>query len=444
MNLSGHHFEYAGQSSVPYGLFIGHIDTEMLQSSCGAVTYQTIFMKNSRRRHIGGIDWSGSPLSFEMEILSEQPIPPHTARQIQNWLFHAPTYQPLCVAEKEDDAAERVDGVVRRVHLDCVLYNPTAITFATGLHGWKCTCDCATPMALQESITREFDADDLSEPIHLYVDTDSHDYIYPQITVTLSDALPAGIRSQYAYGDINRDGKVNSSDARLAIQAATGIVTLDEEQTMLGDVTGDGYINSSDSSAILKYAAGILDHFEVEENGPPVYFPASAKYVSRYTYGDVNRDGRVDETDADLIAAFCRGEIPLDAEQQALARVTAYGSESSGGTVSDADVKDIVKYLNGEPKGWAGHSPSCFILPHQYLLGNRTDGTQMVLETAIPGSLLQIDCALGTILDGSGNSRYDQLIGRQFLRLLPGDNELIASEVVTHLTVTWTNERWLT
>lgn len=445
MNLSGHHFEYAGQSSIPYGLLIGHIDTQMLQACCGAVTYHTVFMKNSRRRHLGGMDWSESPLSFEMEILSEEPIPAHTAREIQNWLFHAAAYQPLYVAQREDDSAERVDGVLRRVHLDCVLYNPTAITFATGLHGWKCTCECATPMALQESITREFDAADLTEPVHLYVDTDSHDYVYPQITLTLSDSAPTQIHSPYAYGDINRDGKVDAKDARLALQASVGGVTLDEEQTVLGDVDGSGQVNSADARAILQYIVEVIDHFPAENNGPPTYSPAGSTSVSLYTYGDVNRDGKVDEADADLIAAFIRGEVSLDAEQRALARVAAYGQASyDEDTVYENSAFAILTYLSSGHAAWAGHSPTYPAASRQYLLGNLTDDSRMVLQSAVPGSTLYIDCALGTLLDGSGGSRYDQLIDQQFLRLLPGDNVLTVGDMVSHLTVTWNNERWLT
>ena len=62
--------------------------------------------------------------------------------------------------------------------------------------------------------------------------------------------------TNYIYGDINMDTKINSSDALLALQASTGMKWLKNYEDALADATGDGRVNSSDALAILQYSTG--------------------------------------------------------------------------------------------------------------------------------------------------------------------------------------------
>lgn len=62
-------------------------------------------------------------------------------------------------------------------------------------------------------------------------------------------------------GDIDGDSKINSNDALLVLQAATGKTTLSEKQKTLADVNKDTQINSSDALAILQYATGFITEF---------------------------------------------------------------------------------------------------------------------------------------------------------------------------------------
>lgn len=60
----------------------------------------------------------------------------------------------------------------------------------------------------------------------------------------------------YCKGDINRDGKTNSSDALMALQHSVGKIELKSEQIVLADVYADNKINSSDALEILKISVG--------------------------------------------------------------------------------------------------------------------------------------------------------------------------------------------
>ena len=57
-------------------------------------------------------------------------------------------------------------------------------------------------------------------------------------------------------GDINADGTVNTTDARLALQHAVGKITLTEAEQEAADVNGDGGVDTTDARLILQAAVG--------------------------------------------------------------------------------------------------------------------------------------------------------------------------------------------
>lgn len=57
-------------------------------------------------------------------------------------------------------------------------------------------------------------------------------------------------------GDVNKDTKINSSDALLILQHSVGVITLTSEQKTLADVNNDSKVNSSDALKILQYSVG--------------------------------------------------------------------------------------------------------------------------------------------------------------------------------------------
>ena len=76
------------------------------------------------------------------------------------------------------------------------------------------------------------------------------------LTLLLSAALPAAFAAGTSYyGDLNGDGKVNSSDARIALRAAAKLDELSVSQKKIGDMNGDGKMNSTDARIILRMAA---------------------------------------------------------------------------------------------------------------------------------------------------------------------------------------------
>lgn len=58
------------------------------------------------------------------------------------------------------------------------------------------------------------------------------------------------------YGDINGDGKINSSDALLLVEYSVGSRSLSDKQLKAADLNKDGKITSSDAFIILSMATG--------------------------------------------------------------------------------------------------------------------------------------------------------------------------------------------
>lgn len=61
----------------------------------------------------------------------------------------------------------------------------------------------------------------------------------------------------FAKGDVNSDGKINSTDALLVLQISTGLIKLTSAQIKEADVNGDSKVNSTDALEILRISTGV-------------------------------------------------------------------------------------------------------------------------------------------------------------------------------------------
>lgn len=70
----------------------------------------------------------------------------------------------------------------------------------------------------------------------------------------------------YRYGDVNRSGTVNATDAVLVLRHGSGIVTLGVYQQVLADVNGSNTINATDAVLLLRRGSGLINSFPIEDN----------------------------------------------------------------------------------------------------------------------------------------------------------------------------------
>ncbi len=84
--------------------------------------------------------------------------------------------------------------------------------------------------------------------------------------VEIEHRIPARItiaeaEAQTVAGDVNQDGKVNLTDAKLVMQHYNGAKTLDSQQKKNADANGDGKVDLTDAKLIMKYYNGEITTF---------------------------------------------------------------------------------------------------------------------------------------------------------------------------------------
>jgi hypothetical protein len=60
------------------------------------------------------------------------------------------------------------------------------------------------------------------------------------------------VEKKVLLGDVDGDGDVDSTDARIVLQASVGKVELSDEQKKAADFNGDGKVDSTDARLILQ------------------------------------------------------------------------------------------------------------------------------------------------------------------------------------------------
>lgn len=81
--------------------------------------------------------------------------------------------------------------------------------------------------------------------------------VMPAYDLIIKASFSAETVPEYILADIDGDGIISSSDARLALRASVGLETLSEEQVLAADVNNDGEVTSADARLILRASVGL-------------------------------------------------------------------------------------------------------------------------------------------------------------------------------------------
>lgn len=90
--------------------------------------------------------------------------------------------------------------------------------------------------------------------LEVYVAEDNR--FYDTYEIEIINSAPPATRQK---GDVNNDGKVNSTDAILLLQHSVGERNLTSQEQKYADMNGDKRFNSTDALAILRIAVGIIN-----------------------------------------------------------------------------------------------------------------------------------------------------------------------------------------
>lgn len=193
-DIYGSHFEYGGVSSRQYNLIIANIDTKRLTTLSGNREGITIFSKREKKNYLIGDDYTKSPLSFDIEIVTEdgRRLEPVERRQIERWLFGKRVYRKLYFDVADDEFAETyeyIDGKCLRCYLNCRFNNPEKIEYQDGVVGYKATIEADSDMFWQDETVKLYSVNNKttssSSIVTVDVDTDLDEYIYPKVTIEM-------------------------------------------------------------------------------------------------------------------------------------------------------------------------------------------------------------------------------------------------------------------
>ena len=149
---------------------------------------------------------------------------------------------------------------------------------------------------IKEHIMEEVTLDE--EQLYL-ADVDGENGITAADYVKLKNYIE-GRSYRFLIGDVSRDGKITQDDAYVLYDHISETNLLDGEQSYLADIFEDGKANGKDYIRLLEILNGTY---------------------KRYEMGDVNRDGKLTQEDADDIMKYYTGKISFDDEQKILGDV---------------------------------------------------------------------------------------------------------------------------
>lgn len=223
--IYGAHFEYSGTSSRRYGLMIANVETERFNQISGTIQGITLFNKSSRRRYLIDDDYSDSPITIEVEILTDhqKTIDPCERRAIEKWLFNQTKYQKFYIDIGDDNTGESFEyknGEYKRLYLNCRFVNPVRLEYNGGIVGYKTTLEADSGLWWQDKTTLTFtpnhEAANSNSMIDVAVDTDSKYFTYPKVTITTGSVGGDVILSNYS-DDSTRTTRFNSLSANTSV-----------------------------------------------------------------------------------------------------------------------------------------------------------------------------------------------------------------------------------
>ena len=193
-DIYGSYFEYASKSSKEFGLIIASVEAERMNKISGDIEGMTVFNKASKKRYLIEDNETNSPISFDIEIVTEnqEPINFVNSRKIEKWLFNRHSYRKLYFGTSDDpleETYETIDGAIKRSYLNCRFINAEKLEYNNGVVGYKATLEADSSMLWQDPISKTFEiSNDSSTPsseVVVNVDTDIDDYTYPKVTFTV-------------------------------------------------------------------------------------------------------------------------------------------------------------------------------------------------------------------------------------------------------------------
>lgn len=191
-DIYGSHFEYGNTSSRTYDLVFANMNTSRFMSIAGKIEGITVFNKKVQARYLVDDNYANFPVSFDVEIITEDASPISIANQrlIEKWLFNKHNYRKLYIDQVDDTQgvfSEMIDGSVKRLYLNCRFMNPERIENDCNVIGYKATLEADSGLWWQDAVTQTFDIEESGNYPVVVVDTDIDEFTYPKVVINIGN-----------------------------------------------------------------------------------------------------------------------------------------------------------------------------------------------------------------------------------------------------------------
>ena len=367
----GYHFKYAGIDSRDKHLMFARIDRGDFDMLSGEIEGITVFNKKNKKRYLVDDDYSGSPISTEVEIVrdDDEAIPQEDRKAIEKWLFNRSAYQKLYF-----DAADDCDGEYNIPVFESFLAIRTEdmhvfSEIAGDLCGWGAEISLFTP-ALQAKIGRLY-----NENFELYVDGFSEPMqkhildFYDAAVYTLNcDSVPG----TYSPVDPTKDF------VRLIIGEEDDYIGIESSWDNSGGTFDFGLMTMTNPKRWYMNCRFVNAH-KIEGNGGVVGYSATLEADSGYMWMDeevsfnltdaangesvtVSLDSAIDDYTYPLVTvkmgSSAGGDFTIVNQTDSRSRQTKFEGISAGATVVfGGDENYVSSYTTNDPNAEYSYYP---------------------------------------------------------------------------------------
>ena len=177
-----------------------------------------------------------------------------------------------------------------------------------------------------------------------------------EMVVKASAQMVSLSAEQQKRAEIDLDGKITSKDARLILRLANSVVS---NKAFVGDVNSDGKITQEDGQTTLRTVLKSVNLNDIQKRRADIdgdrkitvsdvrtilRLSNKISLTSKYEVGDVNKNGVINATDAQLVLKALAKSITLDSTQKKLADV------DGDGNISTKDARLIIRLSSATMK----------------------------------------------------------------------------------------------
>lgn len=239
MVLTSNQFVYNGHPSYLYGLRFMWLDNKPSDSMAAEKRYSYFRNNATNTFSVLTADYK-EPLSFKVDIIADRVLSEYEISRVYEIFFNLPYFREMRVID---------DSGITKI-FKCIFTNPERYEYGmgqeSGLVGFRATLVLESPFISEGNKTvvlPTVDPDTLEKKWGLANESDTHEYVYPDVSIVLPDTTGADGDITYTITNttdrINKNGSVVNREISITKEKDTPEETI-EFKPSKGTITSGG------------------------------------------------------------------------------------------------------------------------------------------------------------------------------------------------------------